>query len=100
MELVVGGLFVSGLVAFARMHAHIESKAAEVGAQQEHEKKKRFVREVVSEMDRESALRQTVRDIARDEAQSLDNAYDDSDKEVVRRLMREIREEEQRQARL
>ncbi len=92
MELIVGGLIVLSLASFARMHTHIDSLAMKNIAEQQEARERAFVRETVSEMDREAALRQSVREIVRDQAQGGAETYE-RDKEIVRQMMRELAQE-------
>jgi ribosomal protein S14 len=93
MELIVGGLIVLSLASFARMHTHIDSLAMKNMAQEQEARERAFVRETwTRDMSREAALRQSVREIARDQAQGGAETYE-RDKEIVRQMMRELAQE-------
>ena len=91
MELVVGALFIAALVGFARMHTHIDSRANRARAQYEYQQQQQFVRDTVTAMDREAAVREHVSAISRDLALGSEATYE-GDRAIVARMMRELQE--------
>ena len=93
MELVVGGLFLAGIVGFSRVHTHIDSQASRAQAQEEYKQQQRFVRDIVSQMDREAVVREHVSTISRDLALGNEATYE-GDRAVVAQWMRELQKKE------
>ena len=90
MELVAVALFFAS--AWIRsQYLHIDSQANRLQAQHEYQRQRQFVRDTVSAMDREAAMREHVSAISRDWALGGETTYE-GDRAMVARMMREVQE--------